>query len=128
MGAVVKVAIYGSSDDLITVEVDGYPVEEVCTNAADGHFGAVLVGTEERGVLLSARYADDPLGGSWSVGLAHVDEEDGGMPDGFAAIVGQENGYSPRLLLACPNGTPWAVYHCHGRRIVERCAKSEVQP
>lgn len=124
-----KVAIYGSSDDLITVEVDGEPVEEVCTNAADGHFGAVLVGTEERGVLLSARYADDPLGGSWSVGLAYSDGgSDAGMPDGWSATIEPEHGYSPRIVLACPNGTPWSVYHCHGQRIVDRCAKSEAQP
>lgn len=121
-----KVAIHGSSDDLITVEIDGEPVEEVCTSGADGHFGAVLVGTEERGVVLSARYADDPLGGSWSVGLAYSDGgSDAGMPDGFAAIVGEEHGYSPRILLACPDGTPWSVYHCHGQRIVERMATSK---
>lgn len=120
-----KVEIYGGSDDLIVVEVDDKHVEEVCTNGADGHYGAVLVGTPERGVVLSARYADDPLGGTWSVGLAYADGgDDLGMPEGWTAAIEQEHGYSPRLVLTCPDATPWAVFHCHGQRIVERLSKA----
>lgn len=111
-----RVAISGHSDDVICISVDGKPVEEIDTCAAEGVFGAVLVGTDARGVLLTARYAHDSLGGSWSVGLAYSDcGDDLGMPDGWSATIEPEHGYSPRLVLTCPDGTPWQAYKDRGK-------------
>lgn len=97
------IRIYGASDDLVELEEDGRPLEEV------GCYGCevlLLIGDDEplpgdvraEGVLVSIHHG--PFG--WMVGVASVDDESAKAP--WALRLDHEH-YSPAIEVDCPRGT-----------------------
>lgn len=97
------IRIYGASDDLVEIEEDGAPLEEI------GCYGtevALLIGDDEpmpgefraEGVIVSIHHGHF----GWVVGVASVDDESARPP--WALRLDHEN-YSPAIEIDCPPGT-----------------------
>lgn len=91
------VEIYGGSDDLIEIRVDGKDVEEfnVYNSSADCHMGSLRLITMDgaEGILAHAVYD-----GCWSFSVGQL-EEGHSLPNGWTFSVVQEHPYSTKLII-----------------------------
>lgn len=102
------IRIYGASDDLVEVEADDGTGDEIGSYEQET---TILVGTIKAGVVVRFTYGprvgEIGAGGTWQARIDLVDED-----IRFPWKVGvdtSERGYSPVIVIDCPNGTPWRV-------------------
>ena len=97
----------GYSDDVVVI--GGDTKDEI---GAYDEEASVLVGTETEGLVVRFFYAPNRLpkdgpgnGGTWQARIDMLDE-DVSIPWPVHVDNG-ESGYSPRVVVMCPAGTPW---------------------
>lgn len=97
------ITIYGTSDDLVEVEIQGeYGQEGVELDAYDRGQTICLTIPDETGMRVYAEYSPTDLGGGvWMIGVAQLGE-DKPIPDWPIRYLTAENGYSPALVIEAP--------------------------
>lgn len=102
------IRIQGYSDDIVHIEADG--VADEFDDCAQQTVRSFLIGTKEAGLVARAVYAPkrkpkDGIGdgGTWQLQVDLVDED---VPIPWTVRV-EADGYTPVLVVECPNGTPW---------------------
>jgi hypothetical protein len=94
--------IYGYSDDLLMLAVNGEERDEVPIDPTIGGSAYRITGADG-GLRVTGHYLD---GGVWSIGVAPL-YEDAALPPWPLKIATHHNGYSTRLTLECPTGVQW---------------------
>ncbi len=91
-----RIEIYGGSDDLIEIRVDGKNKDEFNVNPHDNNYAGMLLITTiggAQGVRVHAIYD-----GCWSFAIGLLDE-DRSLPNYWTFGLQQEHGYSMKLIV-----------------------------
>lgn len=97
------ITIYGSSDDLVEVEIQGEDGQKGFeAGAYDRGRTIFLTMPDGTGMRVYAEYSPTDLGGGvWMIGVAQLGE-DQPIPDWPMKFRTAENGYSPALVIETP--------------------------
>lgn len=108
------IEIHGASDDLVCVAVDGKPFEEFSDFESSVE---LLVGTVSGGVIVEFSYGDRCVS-VWRASIRQIDEGveipwpvtiENAPPSGYP----DPRSYSVLVRIACPVGTPVAIFGGH---------------
>lgn len=97
------ITIYGSSDDLVEVEIQGEDGQKGFeADAYDRGRTIFLTMPDGTGMRVYAEYSPTDLGGGvWMIGVAQLGE-DQPIPDWTIRYLAAGNGYSPALVIEVP--------------------------